>query len=138
MGDPMRDPRTIVAMGGGGFSMDPDTLLDDYVLDLAREGRGRARPRVCFLGTASGDSDTYLAKFYAALGRRAEASHLALFARTEPDIGAFLLEQDVVYVGGGNTANMLAVWRTHGVDSALRKAWEAGVILTGLSAGSLC
>ena len=125
-------------MGGGGFSMDPDTLLDDFVLDLAREGRDRQRPRVCFVGTAGGDSDTYLAKFYAALGRRAEATHLALFNRTEPDIGAFLLRQDVVYVGGGNTANMLAIWRTHGVDVALRTAWEAGVVLTGLSAGSLC
>jgi dipeptidase E len=134
----MDDPRTIVAMGGGGFSMDEDTLLDDYILGLARASRGRARPRVCFLGTASGDADGYIAKFYAALARRAEATHLALFVRTEPDVEEFLLDQDVVYVGGGNTANMLAVWRVHGVDRALRRAWEAGVVMTGLSAGSIC
>jgi dipeptidase E len=133
------DQRLIVAMGGGGFSMDTeDTLLDDHVLSLARAARGRDRPRVCFLGTASGDADTYFTKFYGAFARRAEASHLALFVRTVVDIDAFLLDQDVIYVGGGNTASMLAVWRTHGVDRALRRAWEAGVVLTGLSAGSLC
>jgi dipeptidase E len=133
----MDAPRTIIAMGGGGFS-DDDTLLDDHVLAVARETRGRARPRVCFLGTASGDADGYVARFYAAFARRAEATHLALFARTVTDIDAFLLGQDVVYVGGGNTANMLAIWRVHGVDRALRRAWEAGVVMAGLSAGSLC
>jgi peptidase E len=130
---------TIVAMGGGGFSMEPDNpLLDDFVLDLARSSRGRARPRVCFVPTASGDADSYVAKFYAAFARRAEASHLALFNRDGTDLDRFLLEQDVVYVGGGNTANLLAVWRTHGVDRLMRAAWEGGTILTGLSAGSLC
>ena len=126
-------------MGGGGFSMEPDVpLLDDHVLDLARAARGRARPRVCFLATASGDSPVYIASFYATFARRAEASHLALFDRTEDDIESFLLDQDVVYVGGGNTENMLAIWRIHGVDLALRRAWEDGVVMTGLSAGSLC
>jgi peptidase E len=133
----MTDPRLIVAMGGGGFSMDTeDTLLDDHVLSLARALRDS--PRVCFLGTASGEADSYFTKFYAAFARRAEASHLALFVRTMVDIEVFLLDQDVIYVGGGNTASMLAVWRTHGVDRALRRAWEAGIVLTGLSAGSLC
>ncbi len=126
-------------MGGGGFSAEPDNpLLDDAVLDLARGARGRDRPRVCFVGTASGDADSYIATFYAAFARRSEASHLALFVRTVTDIEAFLLDQDVIYVGGGNTENMLAVWRIHGVDQALRRAWEAGVVMTGLSAGSLC
>ncbi|MEO8571336.1 MAG: peptidase E [Chloroflexota bacterium] len=126
-------------MGGGGFSMEPDfPLLDDYVLDLARAARGRTRPRVCFLPTASGDAPGYIASFYAAFARRAEASHLALFIRTERDIDAFLLDQDLIYVGGGNTENMLAIWRIYGVDRALRRAWESGIVLTGLSAGSVC
>jgi len=126
---------TIVAMGGGGFSMEPDNpLLDDFILSLA----GRPRPRVCFLPTASGDSDRYVANFYAAFARRSEASHLALFVRTVTDVEAFLLDQDVIYVGGGNTENQLAVWRVHGVDRALRIAWQRGVVLAGLSAGSIC
>jgi dipeptidase E len=134
----MSDP-TIVAMGGGGFSMEPDNpLLDDHVLGLARASRGRERPRVCFLATASGDAPTYIAEFYAAFARRAEASHLALFVRTVDDVDGFLYDQDVIYVGGGNTENMMAIWRLHGVDRALRRAWESGVVMTGVSAGSLC
>lgn len=131
--------RIIVALGGGGFSMEPDNpLLDDHVLDLARAARAVDRPRVCFIATASGDAPTYIANFYAAFARRADASHLALFSRTIDDIDRFLTDQDVVYVGGGNTENMLAVWRVHGVDRAIRQAWQSGVVLTGLSAGSLC
>ena len=130
---------TIVAMGGGGFSMEPDNpLLDDHVLELARAERGQQRPRVCFLATASGDSPAYIASFYAAFAQRAEARHLALFIRTVDDIESFLLDQDVIYVGGGNTENMLAIWRVHGVDRILGQAWESGVVLTGISAGSLC
>jgi len=131
--------RTVVAIGGGGFSMEPDnTLIDDHVLDLARHVRGSARPRVCFLATASGDAPGYIADYYAAFALRAEATHLALFVRTVDDIDGFLMGQDVVYVGGGNTENMLAIWRVHGVDRILRRAWEAGVVMAGHSAGSLC
>jgi dipeptidase E len=131
--------RIVVAMGGGGFSMEPENpLLDDHILQLARANRLRDRPRVCFLATASGDSPSYIASFYAAFARRSEASHLPLFDRTVDDIEEFLLDQDVIYVGGGNTENMLAIWRVHGVDHALRAAWESGVVMTGLSAGSLC
>ena len=126
-------------MGGGGFSMEPDNpLLDDEILNLARASRGRRRPRICFIPTASGDSLAYVAEFYAAFARRTDADHLALFNRTVDDIEGLLLHQDVIYVGGGNTENMLAVWRVHGVDRALRRAWESGVVMAGLSAGSLC
>jgi len=127
----------IFAMGGGGFSMEPDNpLLDDYLLSLVPTGR---RPRVCFVPTASGDSDGYSGRFLDAFGpERAEATVLSLFARTVGDLEAFLLEQDVVYVGGGSTANLLAVWRVHGLDVALKKAYEAGVVLAGISAGMNC
>jgi peptidase E len=125
---------TIVAMGGGGF----DQLLEGHILSLARSASGRDRPRVAFLGTASGDSPSYIASFYEAYARQSEASHLSLFDRTVDDIEAFLGEQDAVYVGGGNTENMLAIWRVHGVDQALRRAWQAGTVMTGQSAGSLC
>jgi peptidase E len=125
----------IVAFGGA--SMLPgstDGPLHQYLLDLS----GASRPRVCFLGTASGDDPSYTAAFYGWFARRAEATHLGLFDRRVADIAAFLADQDVIYVGGGNTANMLAIWRTHGVDSALRAAWKAGVILAGSSAGAVC
>ena len=133
-------------MGGGGFSMAPDdavlpTPLDAYVLGLAAAraaADGRARPRVCFVGTASGDDAGYVARFHAAFDAVADATDLALFDRTVGDLETFVLEQDVIYVGGGNTANLLAVWRTHGLDGALRRAHDAGVVLTGLSAGSIC
>lgn len=128
--------RHIVALGGGGFSQDgPASPLDDYILSLARD----PRPRVCFLATASGDSETYVANFYRAFSpRNCRPVDLALFRRTVVDLRAFLLDQDVIYVGGGNTANMLAVWRVHGVDRILREAWDAGVVLAGISAGAIC
>jgi peptidase E len=125
-------------MGGNDISEPYNPRLDDHILQLARERRGRERPRVCFVPTASGDSEAYVAGFYAAFARRSEASHLSLFGRTVVDLEAFVLEQDVVYVGGGNTANMLAVWRVHGLDRILASAWEAGVVLAGTSAGSNC
>ncbi|MEO5703493.1 MAG: peptidase E [Candidatus Limnocylindrales bacterium] len=121
----------------GGASVLPsstDWPLHQFVLDLT----GRERPRVCFVGTASGDDAGYRAAFYATFARHADATHLGLFDRQVQDIGAFLLEQDVVWVGGGNTANMLAIWRLHGVDKALKAAWESGVVLAGLSAGANC
>lgn len=129
-------PGRILAMGGGGFSFGPDWRgLDAYAVELT----GAENPKVCFLPTASGDADSYIARFYDAFpARRYRASHLALFARTVTDLPGFLLDQDLIYVGGGNTANMLAVWRLHGVDDLLRQAWEAGRVLCGLSAGSLC
>ncbi|WP_260638172.1 Type 1 glutamine amidotransferase-like domain-containing protein [Streptomyces angustmyceticus] len=129
-------PRTpTLALLGGGFSDDPDTLLDDFVL----EASGRPRPKVCFLPTASGDAPGYIEKFHTAFAARAcEPVHLELFRRTVTDLRAFVLSQDIVYVGGGNTANMLAVWRVHGLDAILREAYEAGVLLCGISAGACC
>lgn len=136
---PMASPRrTIVAMGGNDFGAPDKSLVDDHVIALARSQRGRSRPRVCFLPTASGDSKEYLAAFYATFARRSEASHLGLFAREVDDLERFVLEQDVVLVGGGNTANMLAIWRVHGLDQVLARAWESGVILAGTSAGANC
>lgn len=124
-----------IALLGGGFSDDPDTLLDDYVLERV----GRPRPKVCFLPTASGDAPGYIEAFHTAFAPRAcEKSHLELFRRTVTDLRSFVLSQDIVYVGGGNTANMLAVWRVHGLDAILREAYEAGVVLCGISAGACC
>jgi dipeptidase E len=127
--------RHIVAIGGGGFSDEERlTPLDRYLLELT----GKRRPRVCFLGTASGDSDRYAAKFYRAYAPVAQAADLVLFGAPAPDDVARLADQHLVFVGGGNTANMLAVWRLHGVDKVLRRAWESGTVLAGISAGAIC
>jgi len=89
--------------------------------------------------TAGGDADSYVAMFYRAFAQLdCQPSDLALFRRTVVDLRAFLLEQDVIYVGGGNTANMLAIWRTHGVDTLLREAYQQGIVLAGISAGAIC
>ena len=128
----------IVAFGGGGFSMEAgNTLLDDYVVGLA----GRSRPRVCFLPTASGDADHYVTRFYRAFdAHRCEPSHVSLFRRDPgvADVREHLLSRDVIYVGGGSVVSLLGTWRAHGIDSVLRDAWQSGVVLCGLSAGSLC
>ena len=131
-------PPQIVAFGGGGFSMEwGNTLLDDHVL----ASTGVDRPRVCFLPTASGDADHYVVRFYRAFAAsRCEPSHISLFRR-ETGVGdarAHLLAQDLVYVGGGSLVSLLGTWRAHGIDQVLREAWEAGVVLCGGSAGSLC
>ena len=126
-----------VALLGGGFSTDDDGLLDDWVLGQARA----ERPRVCFVPTASGDAPGYIERFFDAFrGRECEPSVLPLFRRERDDaaLRAFLLAQDVVYVGGGNTANLLAVWRVHGVDRLMREAYEGGTLLCGISAGANC
>ncbi len=109
--------------------------LDRYIFGLTK----KARPRICFVATASGDSRDFVRRFYLAMEKhRCIPSDLPLFRRDARDIGKFLLEQDVIYVGGGNTANLLAVWRLHGVDRAMRAAWKRGVVLCGLSAGMIC
>ena len=126
----------IVAMGGGGFSMNPGSSpLDRYVL----EASGKSRPRVCFLGQASGDALSYAERFLAAFRTLScEPSALSLFKPHTADLEGFLLAQDVLYVGGGNTRSMLALWREWGLDRILRAAWERGVVLSGLSAGMIC
>ena len=120
-------------MGGGGWMMD-DPALDRAVLELT----DARRPRICFVPTASGDhpaSERFLEAFPA---HGFDASILWLFDRDVADIDAFLGEQDIIYVGGGNTVSMLAVWRAHGVDRALRAAYDAGVVMAGMSAGANC
>jgi dipeptidase E len=133
----------IVAMGGGGFSMEPgNTLVDDFVLSLSP----RTPARVCFLPTASGDSAEYIVSFYRAFSGRCAAADLTVIGSPllprrpagRSELAAFIADQDVIYVGGGNTANLLALWRAHGLDVLLREAWSRGAVLCGVSAGMLC
>jgi peptidase E len=133
--------RRILAIGGGGFMMEDGSPIDAHIYGLA----GKANPRVCFIPTPSGDLSLHIEKFHTAfkaLGAR--TSHLTLFRKASDgslplnELAEQLLQQDVIYVGGGNTKSALAVWREWGVDIALRAAWEHGVLLAGMSAGALC
>jgi peptidase E len=134
----MSRPRQILAMGGGGFSMEAgNPLLDEHALALT----GTGCPKVCFLPTASGDADHYIVRFYRAFpAGRCQPSHVSLFRRDggPSDLASHLEAQDLVYVGGGSLISLLGTWSAHGIDAMLRAAWERGVVMAGLSAGSLC
>jgi len=129
---------TILALGGGGFTMEADTTaLDDFVLSLA----AAREPRILFLPTAGGDAAEQIARFNVAFGNRAcEATVLSLFrlAYLRRSLRDIVLSQDIVYVGGGSMRNLLAIWRVHGLDDLLREAWRRGIVLAGLSAGAMC
>jgi peptidase E len=125
--------RHIVALGGWPWAdVDAERRLQDYLLGLARGSR------VCFVPTAVAEDADTTVEFYARWRGRGELSHLSFFPWPPDDLRAATLEQDVIVVSGGNTANMLAVWRVHGFDDVLREAWEAGVVLCGWSAGMIC
>jgi dipeptidase E len=128
--------RQIIAMGGGALPAELDNLLlVRYFLAQTR----RRKPKVAFIGAAGGDSDAGRLRFYAGFSQfECRPAHLPLFARTPRDLESFVLEQDAIFVGGGNTRSMLAVWRDWGLDRHLRTAWERGVVLGGGSAGSIC
>ncbi len=136
----MEISRHIIAFGGDAMIAEPDNKLSaQFVLGLGPKPKEEKRkPRICFLPTASGDAENYIQAFHARYEGLAETSHLSLFLRTVKDLRGFLLSQDAIYVGGGNTANMLAIWRVHGVDQILREAYDARIVLCGTSAGSLC
>jgi peptidase E len=133
----------ILATSGGFLPTDTGPFhwrrgpLIEHALHLAGDPE---RPRLSYLGTAFGDSLNGIAGFYRAFAdSEVRASHLELFGMPNvPDVRAYLLAQDVIWVGGGSVANLLAVWRVHGLDEILRECWEQGVVLGGVSAGSIC
>ena len=128
--------RQVIAMGGGGFSMEPDNpLLDQYIINQAR----KQCPSVCFFPHATDDAVRYVFNFYKAFTRLdARPTYLSLFTPPTADLESFILEQDVIYVGGGNTKSMLALWREWKLDELLFKAYRNGTVLAGLSAGANC
>lgn len=128
--------RQIIALGGGGFSMEPDNpLLDLYILKQAK----KVKPQICFIPTASGDSENYISRYYNFFNQQdCKPSHLSLFEPPTRDLESFIFEKDIVYVGGGSTKNLLVLWKEWGLDAILREAWNQGIILAGISAGSIC
>ena len=125
----------IIAIGGGGFLAEPRNLaLEHYIVSQT----SRSRPNVLMIPTARGDDAGYIAKFHAAFSELgATTAHLPFFERTA-DLRALILAQDAIFVGGGNTKSMLAVWREWGLPALLREAYEKGIVLGGQSAGAIC
>jgi peptidase E len=135
------EPTILATSGGlmpGRHTFWEFSALSTYAVDLAGV-TGRA-PRVCFLATALGDNEMLLSRLEdAARVAGWQPSHVQLFPMPNvPDVTAHLLDQDVIWVMGGSVAGLLAMWELHGVGVAMRAAWEAGVVLTGVSAGSIC
>ena len=128
--------KQIIAMGGGGFLMEPENpLLDRYILEQA----GKDKPKICYVGTASGDAESMIQNFYNFFNREnCEPSHLSLFKPPVRDLESYVLDKDIIYVGGGNTKNLLVLWREWGLDEVFRKALDQGIVLAGISAGSIC
>lgn len=133
----------------GGFAVRADNPYRLRPAPLMQHALALApgpRPRLCYLATATGDDTARVAAFFHAfsdseqtLGLDVRVSHLALYPMPNvPDPRAHLLAQDVIWVGGGSVANLLAVWRVHRIDEVMREAWQAGVVLAGVSAGSIC
>ena len=126
----------VLAMGGGGFTSKPENLkLDEYLLSLSN----KKNPKVCFIPTASGDDESYRRRFYSSYKKlNCETSHLSLYWPPEGDLREFVLDKDIFYVGGGNTRNLMVLWKEWGLDKYLYEAWDNGAIMAGLSAGSIC
>ena len=127
--------KNIVAIGGGGFGRSLGSLeIEKYIISLVN----KKRPKICFIPTASGDSSLYKLNFYRAFSKLdCLTSHLDFFTRTE-DLEGKILSQDIIYVGGGNTKSMLAVWKEWDLHLILQNAYEKGIIMSGVSAGAIC
>ena len=131
----MPNSRNIIAIGGGGFGANPGQgLIENYILKQTK----KKNPRICFIPTATGDNEAYKVSFYSTFTNlNCYPSHLDFFKRT-PDLNELILNQDAIFVGGGNTKSMLAVWKEWGLDKILKKAYLNGTVMSGVSAGAIC
>ena len=127
--------KNIVAIGGGGFGRSLGNLMmEKYIKSLVKKDR----PKICFIPTASGDNDLYKLNFYRAFAQlNCITSHLDFFSRTE-DLEKKIFSQDIIFVGGGNTKSMLAVWKDWNLDKILKIGYEKGIVMSGVSAGAIC
>jgi len=131
----MAKSRNIIAIGGGGFGANPGQgIIEDYILKQTK----KKNPKICFIPTATGDNEAYKVNYYSTFTNLdCCPTHLDFFKRT-PDLKDLIFNQDVIFVGGGNTKSMLAVWKEWGLDKILKKAYKNGVVMSGVSAGAIC
>ena len=127
--------KQIIAIGGGGFGRNPgDGVIEQYILDQT----GKEKPNICFIPTATGDNEAYKVNYYSTFSKLdCNPIHLDFFKRT-PDLEQLIHQQDAIFVGGGNTKSMLAVWKDWNLDKLLKEAYEKGVVMSGVSAGANC
>ncbi|MDA8916532.1 peptidase E [Gammaproteobacteria bacterium] len=127
--------KQIIAIGGGGFGrVIKDLKIEKYIKSQST----KPNPKICFIPTATGDDQGYIDNFYKAFNELGcETSHINFFKRTI-DLKSHILNQDIIYVGGGNTKSMLAVWKEWGLDLILEEAYQEGIIMSGVSAGAIC
>ena len=127
--------KQIIAIGGGGFGRSPgEGVIEKYILGQS----DKEKPNVCFIPTATGDNEAYKVNYYSTFSKlNCSPVHLDFFKRT-PDLKELIKHQDIIFVGGGNTKSMLAVWKDWGLDLILKEAYERGVIMCGVSAGAIC
>ena len=131
----MKIEKNIVAIGGGGFGRTvKDLRIEEYILSLSK----KEKPNICFIPTATGDNDSYKVNYYDVFTKfNCNPTHIDFFKRTI-DLSSHIPKQDIVFVGGGNTKSMLAVWKDWGLDVLLRNAYESGTVMSGVSAGAIC
>jgi aminopeptidase N len=127
--------KQIIAIGGGGFGRNPgDGVIEQYILDQT----GKEKPNICFIPTATGDNEAYKVNYYSTFSKLdCNPIHLDFFKRT-PDLEQLIPQQDAIFVGGGNTKSMLAVWKDWNLDKLLKDAYGKGVVMSGVSAGANC
>ncbi len=125
----------IIAIGGGGFGRNPyKRKIEKYIIDQC----DKEKPNICFIPTASAEDRSYIVNFYVSFGKfDCSLNHINFFQRT-PRLESIINKQDIIFVGGGNTKSMLAVWKDWKLDKMLLKAYERGAILCGVSAGAIC
>ena len=131
----MKIEKNIVAIGGGGFGRTvKDLRIEEYILSLSK----KEKPNICFIPTATGDNDSYKVNYYDVFTKfNCNPTHIDFFKRTI-DLSSHIPKQDIIFVGGGNTKSMIAVWKDWGLDELLRNAYESGTVMSGVSAGAIC
>jgi aminopeptidase N len=131
----MPKERNIIAIGGGGFGANPGQgIIEEYILKQTK----KKKPNICFIPTATGDNEAYKVNYYATFSKlQCNPTHLDFFKRT-PDLNKLISTQDAIFVGGGNTKSMLAVWKEWRLDKLLKKAYKQGTVMSGVSAGAIC
>ena len=131
----MPKERNIIAIGGGGFGANPGQgIIEEYILKQTR----KKKPNICFIPTATGDNEAYKVNYYATFSKlQCNPTHLDFFKRT-PDLNELISTQDAIFVGGGNTKSMLAVWKEWRLDKLLKRAYKQGTVMSGVSAGAIC